>query len=62
MRIIKVLRAVWWWLGELVGEREYEKYVAHMRARHPERAIPTEREYFRQRYAERDANPGARCC
>ncbi|WP_083984341.1 YbdD/YjiX family protein [Corynebacterium epidermidicanis] len=59
---MRTLKAVWWWLGELVGEREYEKYVAHLRARHPGHPIPSEREYFRQRFAEKDANPGARCC
>ncbi|MDU0478802.1 YbdD/YjiX family protein [Staphylococcus chromogenes] len=59
---MRIIKAVWWWLSELMGEHEYEKYVAHIRAHHPERPIPTEREYFKQRYAEKDANPGARCC
>lgn len=59
---MRALKAVWWWLSEVMGEHEYEKYVAHVKAHHPERPIPSEREYFKQRYAEKDANPGARCC
>lgn len=59
---MRIIKAIWWWLGEIVGEREYEKYVAHLKAHHPDRDIPSEREYFRQRYAEKSANPGARCC
>lgn len=59
---MRILRAIWWWLGEIVGEHEYEKYVAHLQAHHPEQDIPTEREYFKRRYAQKAANPGARCC
>ncbi|MCG7246646.1 YbdD/YjiX family protein [Corynebacterium simulans] len=45
-----------------MGDHAYAKYCAHLKAHHPDAAIPTEREYWRARYAEQDANPGARCC
>lgn len=59
---MKVLKTVRWYVGELMGDNDYARYVAHLSRNHPERAVPTEREYWRSRYAEQDANPGARCC
>ena len=51
-----------WYLTTLMGDRAYETYVGHCRAQHPDAAIPTEREFWRDRMAAQDANPGARCC
>lgn len=31
--------------GEVLGEKDYEKYVAHLKRHHPSCPIPTEREY-----------------
>ncbi|MDR7329187.1 uncharacterized short protein YbdD (DUF466 family) [Corynebacterium guangdongense] len=51
-----------WYVGELMGDHAYARYVEHLRRHHPDAEVPTEREYWRARYAEQDANPGARCC
>ncbi|WP_174551458.1 MULTISPECIES: YbdD/YjiX family protein [Rhodococcus] len=56
------MRGLWWWLTSVMGDRDYERFVAHMRRTHPGEPIPSERQYWRDRYAEADANPGARCC
>lgn len=48
--------------GEVLGEKDYEKFVAHQRAHHPHESIPSEREYWHQRWADQDSNPGSRCC
>ncbi|MDK6260685.1 MULTISPECIES: YbdD/YjiX family protein [Corynebacterium] len=56
------VRSVGWYLGELMGDHDYAKYVAHLQAHHPDREVPTEKEYWRARWAAQDANPGARCC
>ncbi|WP_221776664.1 YbdD/YjiX family protein [Rhodococcus aetherivorans] len=45
-----------------MGDHDYARYVAHLERLHPGAEIPTEREYWRTRYAAADANPGARCC
>jgi uncharacterized short protein YbdD (DUF466 family) len=46
----------------LMGMPDYAGYVEHMRACHPERAVPSEREYY-ERYLERRYGNGAsRCC
>nr|WP_286303181.1 YbdD/YjiX family protein [Microbacterium suwonense] len=54
--------AVRWYVTTLMGDRDYEVYVAHQRAHHPDAPIPTERQFWRDRMAEQDRNPGARCC
>jgi len=51
-----------WWLDSVVGGQDYQRYVAHLRRRHPDRPVPTEREYWRERHAHAESNPGGRCC
>ncbi|WJZ17753.1 YbdD/YjiX family protein [Corynebacterium guangdongense] len=60
--VVKAVRSVRWYVGELMGDHAYARYVEHLRRHHPDAEVPTEREYWRARYAEQDANPGARCC
>jgi len=45
-----------------MGDNAYARYVGHLALHHPGQAPPTEREYWRARYAEADLHPGARCC
>ena len=55
-------RGLRWWVGSVLGDTAYARYVEHLSRSHPDATVPTEREFWRQRYAEQDANPGARCC
>ena len=49
-------------LHAVLGVPDYERYVAHLRAHHPERE-PLDRAAFeRERLADRYSRPGARCC
>ena len=46
----------------ILGVPDYERYLAHVRAHHPD-AVPLSREEFvRHRLAERYERPGSRCC
>ncbi|MET9029442.1 YbdD/YjiX family protein [Nocardia sp. NPDC004168] len=56
------MRAGVWWFDSILGGQDYQRYVEHLRRSHPGCAIPTEREYWRQRHAEADRNPANRCC
>lgn len=56
------VRAVLWWFDSVLGGQDYQRYVAHLRRAHPDRPVPSEREYWRERHAEAERNPGARCC
>lgn len=55
-------RAVRWYATNLMGETAYATYVEHHRRTHPDSEPMSEREFWRRRYAEQDANPGSRCC
>nr|WP_308165464.1 YbdD/YjiX family protein [Nocardia noduli] len=56
------MKAVLWWVDSVLGGQDYRRYVEHLRRNHPGREIPTERDYWRDRYAEADRNPQNRCC
>lgn len=50
-------------LDVIAGIGSYERYVAHLRATHPDRAVPTRAEFFRERQAARYARGGrSPCC
>lgn len=46
----------------LVGAPDYEAYVAHLRAHHPQRAIPTRAQFFDERQRACYRGGGGRCC
>lgn len=43
------------------GTHAYEQYVAHCRAHHPERPVPTREEFFRREFTEK-WDGIRRCC
>jgi uncharacterized short protein YbdD (DUF466 family) len=47
---------------QLIGVPDYETYLAHLRAHHPQRALPTYREFFEERQRARYKGGGGRCC
>jgi uncharacterized short protein YbdD (DUF466 family) len=49
-------------LRRIAGMPDYEAYVEHLRRCHPERALPTEREYFEQYVTVRYGDGPTRCC
>ena len=55
-------RGVRWWVSSVMGDNAYARYLEHLAIQHPGLPVPSEREYWRDRYAAMDANPGARCC
>nr|WP_305800484.1 YbdD/YjiX family protein [Mycolicibacterium sp. GF69] len=59
----------WYWrtfvtdfVGDLMGDTHYRRYVEHRLRTHPGEPVLSEREYWRMRHAAADANPSARCC
>ena len=52
---LRVLRTV-------IGEPDYERYVAHMQSHHPECEVVSHDEFMKQRLESRYSRPGARCC
>ncbi|WP_273652582.1 YbdD/YjiX family protein [Cellulomonas fimi] len=60
--VVRAARAVHWYTTTLLGDRDYDRYVAHLARAHPGVVPPSEAQYWRTRHAEADARPGARCC
>ncbi|MBO1902393.1 YbdD/YjiX family protein [Leucobacter weissii] len=60
--ILRAGRGVRWYLTTLMGDHAYRTYADHHRAAHPGEPVMSEREFWRQRYADQDRNPGSRCC
>ncbi|HEV7490494.1 MAG TPA: YbdD/YjiX family protein [Rhodanobacteraceae bacterium] len=46
----------------MIGVPDYDRYVAHLRARHPDRPVPTYAEFFAERQNARYVRGGGRCC
>ncbi len=59
---VRLARGIRWYVTTLMGDRAYDVYVTHHRVHHPGEEPLTERQFWRQRAADQDADPGARCC
>jgi len=46
----------------MIGVPDYDRYVAHLRAHHPGRLVPTYAEFFAERQRARYMGGGGRCC
>lgn len=46
----------------VIGAPDYERYVAHLRERHPNEEPLTRAEFASQRLDDRYSRPGSRCC
>lgn len=66
LRSIAVIQAGWHRAAQTArlccGVPDYEGYLQHLREHHPERAMPSYAEFFRERQRARYRNGGNRCC
>lgn len=49
-------------LRALLGAPDYDRYLVHLRERHPGEAPLSRDEFVRRRLEDRYARPGSRCC
>jgi len=49
-------------IRRIIGVPDYDAYVAHVRAHHPEQEPMGERDFHRERLSARYSRPGSRCC
>lgn len=61
-RIAAACRALRWYVREVLGENDYDKYVVHLARHHPDSRPMSRREFERARTARIEANPTSRCC
>ena len=54
-------RRLWRFLREASGEGDYARYCAHLRAHHPDRPLPSEKQFYLERLKHKYARV-SRCC
>jgi uncharacterized short protein YbdD (DUF466 family) len=55
-------RALHWYLRELTGESDYDRYLSRHACVHPGGKAMTRREFDTWRWTEKANTPGNRCC
>ena len=53
--------ASWRWLRSVSGDDAYERYLVHLHSAHPERPLPTRREFYLDEQQRRWTGVN-RCC
>jgi uncharacterized short protein YbdD (DUF466 family) len=65
-RSMRMLESGWKWAVQTArlccGVPDYDAYVRHLREHHPEREVPSYKEFFRERQVARYKGTGGRCC
>jgi uncharacterized short protein YbdD (DUF466 family) len=61
-RVRATAGALLWYLREVTGEHDYDRYAEHQRRHHPDAPLLSRREFERRRMDERDKYPQQRCC
>jgi uncharacterized short protein YbdD (DUF466 family) len=62
VRVRALLGLIRWYVRELTGDADYDRYLNRHQAHHPgEPALPR-RDYERLRARRREEVPGSRCC
>ncbi len=54
--------AVRWYMRGITGADAYDRYVEHLRRTHPDAPVPSEKDFWREKYDEMERNPKTRCC
>jgi len=49
-------------ISRVIGVPDYDRYLAHLAARHPGAKPMSRDEFIRQRQIDRYSKPGSRCC
>jgi uncharacterized short protein YbdD (DUF466 family) len=58
---MRVFLRFWEIVTRLAGEGDYARYCDHLRARHPGKEVPTEKEFYLSRIREKYMRV-SRCC
>lgn len=59
---LALVRRLGRFVGGVTGADAYERYVEHLQRVHPGVEVPSRGRFWREKYAEQERNPGARCC
>lgn len=58
----RLLRGIRWYVREISGEADYERFCRRHASHHPGVPVPSRRAYERLRARYREEHPQSRCC
>lgn len=61
-RLATLTRQIGWYVGSLMGDNHYDRYLRHRRRTHPDEPALCEADYWKVRHRAADRNPQGRCC
>jgi len=61
-RVTRTARQIGWYIGTLMGDTHYRRYVEHRRRTHPGEPVLNEAEYWKMRHRNTETSPNPRCC
>lgn len=61
-RTRRIAGQISWYVGSLMGDNHYRRYVEHRGSAHPGEPVLSEAGYWRMRHRRAESDPGARCC
>jgi len=62
LNLRRAVEGIRWYLREVSGEADYDRYVAHERRHQRDAPVLSRRDFERRKTKDREANPAARCC
>jgi len=62
LNVSQAVKGVLWYLREVSGDADYDRYVANAQRRHPEAPMLSRREFERRRMSSREDGNHPHCC
>jgi uncharacterized short protein YbdD (DUF466 family) len=62
LNVSQAVKGIRWYLREVTGEADYDRYVAQEQQRHPGAPVLSRREFERRKMRLREDHQEARCC
>ena len=62
MNLSRAAKNILWYLREVSGEADYDRYVALAQRQHPGTPVLSRRDFERRKMNEGESGPPARCC
>ena len=61
-RVTGIARKIRWYVGSLMGDSHYSRYIDYRHRMHPGEPVLSEAGYWRMRHDMTDRGPTPRCC
>lgn len=61
-RVGRLGRQIRWYVGALMGDNHYRRYLDHRHRTCPGEPVLSEAEYWQMRHRVTESSPSARCC